>query len=257
MNILPFCKGDTMTCSNTAEGFQKPIAALQQLATVLCLAFLVSGCASLDLFGDSTASVDEIQPSGFLEDYSILRAGGEDEAALIYRNPAADFSRYEAVFIEPVTVWLGDNSALNDVDPIERQKLADEFYAEIVKTLQDDYVITAQPGPGTMRIRVALTDAQASRPVLDVVSTYVPQARLLASVATLGSDTAAFVGQASAEAEVRDAETGVLLIAGVDRRAGTKALGDSSFDAWEDVRRAFRAWTTQFANNLRRQRLAN
>ncbi len=70
----------------------------------------------------------------------------------------------------------------------------------------------------------------------------------------MGSDTAGFVGEASAEGEVRDALTGVLLAAGVDRRAGTKSLEDSSFDSWDDARRAFEAWAKQFSTNLRKRR---
>lgn len=223
---------------------------------MLTLAIIAAGCAAQAPVGDSTIRVDDVRPSGFLSDYSILRPGGDGEAALVYRNPDVDFSRYDAVFIEPVTLWLGNDSSLNDVSASERQKLADEFYAEIVKSLEGDFEITARPGPGTMRIRVALTDAQASSPALDTLSTYVPQARLVQSAIALGTETAGFVGEASAEAEVRDSETGVLLVAGVDRRAGTKALGDTTFDAWSDVRRAFETWSAQFVDNLRRRQRA-
>ncbi len=61
------------------------------------------------------------------------------------------------------------------------------------------------PGPNTIRLRVALTEAVASSPVLDTISTYLPQARLVSSILTLGSDTKAFVGGARAEGEARDA----------------------------------------------------
>lgn len=215
---------------------------------------LLTGCAAYNPFGEETVQVEVVKTSGFLSDYEILRPGQAGEAALVYWNPDVDFSSYEAVLIEPVTIWLADDSPMKDVDPDERRKLANEFHAKIVEALQADYQITAEPGPKTMRIRVALTDAKSSAPVLDTISTYVPQARLLASAITLGSDTAGFVGQASAEAEVRDAETNLLLAAGVDRRAGTKAIGDGTLDAWEDVRRAFEIWTKQFAKNLSAQR---
>jgi len=246
-----------MTFSTSFVGTRALAPKFRGGIAALLVAVFAAGCAAQSPVAEATIRIDEVQPSGFLNDYSILRPGEDGEAALVYRNPDADFSRYNAVFIEPVTLWLGTNSSLNEVDADERQKLADEFYAEIVKALEGDFKITAQPGPGTMRIRVALTDARASSPTLDTLSTYVPQARLLQSAAALGSETAGFVGEASAEAEVRDAETGVLLVAGVDRRAGTKALGDSTFDAWSDVRRAFETWSVQFVNNLRRSQRAS
>ncbi len=135
-----------------------------------------------------------------------------------------------------------------------RQQLANEFHAAIVKELSKDFGVVKELAPETMRVRVALTDAKESNPTLDTISTYIPQARMLQTVATMGSDTAGFVGEASAEGEVRDALTGALLAAGVDRRAGTKSLEDSSFDSWDDARRAFEAWAKQFSTNLRKRR---
>ena len=81
-----------------------------------------------------------------------------------------------------------------------------------------------------------------------------PQARLISTVLTLGSDTKALVGQARAEGEARDALSGVLLAAGIDQRAGTKALGGNTFDSWGDVREAFKSWAVQFRDNLRKRR---
>lgn len=220
----------------------------------LLVVVLLSGCASQSLFGEDTAKVDGVQPSGFLKDYSILREGGDGEAAFVFWNESANFAAYNAVFVDPITIWLGDDSSLNDVDPEQRQRLANEFHAAIIASLENDYVIADSIGPRTMRIRVALTDADSSSPVLDTLSTYIPQARLVQSVVSLGSETAGFVGKASAEAEILDASTGEILAAGLDRRAGTKALGDGTFDQWADVRRAFNAWSQQFASNLATRR---
>ena len=132
--------------------------------------------------------------------------------------------------------------------------MANEFHAALVKELSKSYTAVTAPSPGTMRVRIALTDAQASDPTLDTISTYIPQARLLQSITTMGSDTAGFVGEASAEGEIRDAQSGTLLAAGVDRRAGTKSLGDSTFDSWDDARRAFDAWSKQLTANLQKRR---
>lgn len=225
-----------------------------RISICVFVAALLSGCAGQQLVGDDTVRVDNVESSGFLSDYSILERGDEGQAALVYWNDAVDLSVYDSVLIESVTVWLGNGSPMKEVDPEERQKLANEFHSSIVAALQPAFRITDQPGPRTMRIRVALTDAQESAPVIDTISTYIPQARLVQSVLSLGSDTAGFVGEASAEAEVLDAQSNVLLAAGVDRRAGTKALGGGTFSAWGDVRKAFDAWSGQFVRNLNLRR---
>ena len=215
---------------------------------------ILAGCAGQSPTGESTVRVESVTKSGFLEDYSILRKGGEGEASLVYWSQTANFAAYDKVVIDPVTVWLGPNSSLKNVSPKVRQRLANEFHAAIVKELSKDFGVVKELVPGTMRVRVALTDAKESNPTLDTISTYIPQARMLQTVATMGSDTAGFVGEASAEGEVRDALTGALLAAGVDRRAGTKALGDGTFDSWDDARQAFEAWSKQFSANLRKRR---
>ena len=225
-------------------------------AGAILLALLIgplAACGSQSPTADPTVKVEGAQPSGFLEDYSILKPGGEGEGGLVYWNAEAAFADYDKVVIDPVTVWLAADSRLKEVAPEVRQQLANEFHAALVKELGQDFQIVDALGPGTMRVRIALTDAQASDPTLDTISTYVPQLRLIQSILTLDSDTAGFVGEASAEGEVRDAETGVLLAAGVDRRAGTKALGKDTFDSWGDARRAFDAWAKQFSGNLRKR----
>ncbi len=159
----------------------------------------LAGCAGQSPTGESTVRVESVTKSGFLEDYSILRKGGEGEASLVYWSQTANFAAYDKVVIDPVTVWLGPNSSLKNVSAKVRQRLANEFHAAIVKELSKDFGVVKELAPGTMRVRVALTDAKESNPTLDTISTYIPQARMLQTVATMGSDTAVFVGEASAE----------------------------------------------------------
>lgn len=228
-------------------------------ATLRALVFVLPliGCAGQNPVGAPTTRVEvkaeEVKKSGFLKDYSVLREGGDGEANLVYWNPVADFSGYHSVIIDPVTVWVGSGSNLNKVSPAERQELANAFYSSVVKKLSEDFKIASAPGPGTLHLRVALTDAKASNPVLDTISTYIPQARMLQTLLTLGADTAGFVGEASAEAEVRDSLTGTLLAAGVDRRAGTKSIGSGTISSWGDARKAFEAWAAQFSGNLKKR----
>jgi hypothetical protein len=210
----------------------------------------LAGCET-----EPTATVaDSVRSSGFLSDYSMLRRGKEGQAISVYWNDQADFNSYTKIMIEPVTIWTNPDAELNEVPAEESQELANAFHQVLHDTLSEDFEIVQVPGPNTIRLRVALTEAIASNPVLDTISTYVPQARLVSTVFTLGSDTKAFVGQARAEGEARDAQSGVLLAAGIDERAGTKALGGNTLDSWGDVRKAFEVWAVRFRDNLRERR---
>ena len=80
------------------------------LHVMLILLVGVSGCASTQ----QTRSVDK---SGFLEDYSMLKEGEKDESLLIYKNPQADWKKYQKIILDPVTLWVGKDSQLEDVSP--------------------------------------------------------------------------------------------------------------------------------------------
>ena len=202
----------------------------------------------------TTSFGDSVRSSGFLSDYSMLRRGKEGQAISVFWNDEADFSSYNKILIEPVTIWTNPDARLNEVPADERQELANAFSEVLHETLSKDYEIASVPGPNTIRLRVALTEAVASSPVLDTISTYVPQARAISTILTLGSETKAFVGEARAEGEARDAENGTLLAAGIDQRAGTKKLGDNTLDSWGDVRKIFEAWAVRFRDNLRERK---
>lgn len=184
----------------------------------------------------------EAAPSGFLGDYSMLAPGKEGEAQLVYRNPNVDFSRYRAVMIDAVTLWRGEaDSHLAKLSREDQQMLADRLYRALHTALAKDWTIVEKPGPDVLRVRAALTDAKGSNVPLDVVTTVIPQVRLLATAGGLGADTAATVGKVTAEAEVTDSLTGERLMAGVDERVGTRGL-EGVTDKWSDVQMAFDDW---------------
>jgi Protein of unknown function (DUF3313) len=68
------------------------------------------------VIGGGTKEIRDVQPvAGFLPNASLLQPGGSGQAALVYRNPTADFSRYNKVLLDPVTIWTAPDSQLNNV----------------------------------------------------------------------------------------------------------------------------------------------
>jgi len=207
---------------------------LHFIIALLVFVFL-SGCAQ-------TQQRRSVEGSGFLGDYSMLRKGEKDEALLIYKNPKADWAAYKKMMVEPVTIWLGEGSNLKKVSPENRQRLANELWAKLLEALKPDYEIVHLPGPGVLRIEAAITDAEASMPVLDTVSSIVPQLRLLTGAKGLiVGGKPGFVGEASVEAKITDAQSRELLAAAVDRRAGTKNIKGVT-NSWNDVEQAYQYW---------------
>ena len=189
----------------------------------------------------------EVQTSGFLRDYSILEAGGDDQARLRYVNSSADFSRYQAVLIDSVALWSGPELA--KLKPEEKQALVGHAYEALATALGRSFTVAKAPGAGTLRVRAAITEATSSAVAPDVVATVIPQMRLIGSLVGLSANTAATVGEASGEVEVTDSLTNQVLAAGVDRRIGQRSLR-GVFGRWSDVEEAWDHWAEQLRARL-------
>ena len=214
---------------NRRRGVPKPMVAG---ALVACLALAV-GCAPLR---QRRAAVE---PSGFLGDYSQLQKNDEYPAYLIYINPTANWSKYNAIILDSVSLW-GTTDKLSDED---RQKVTGMMYNALYDALSKNFNIVTATGPNVLRLRGAITEAQGSKVALNVVTSVIPQARLLTTAGGMAADTANVVGEASAEMEAIDSVTLQRLAAAVDRQTGTKALlRGNKFSKWGDVQEACNHW---------------
>jgi hypothetical protein len=100
-------------------------------------------------------------------------------------------------------------------------------------------------GPRHAPIQAAITRADPAYVVLRAVST-IPAPMDALAVASLlknlGTGKPLFVGDASIEVRVSDAQSGDLLGAGADRRVGNKRLDADPFGSWDDVYKALEIW---------------
>ncbi|MFQ5458156.1 MAG: DUF3313 domain-containing protein [Myxococcota bacterium] len=195
----------------------------------------------------STRGLGQAEPTGFLRDYSQLKKGERGEAQLVYINPATDFSQYDSVMIDSVTLWRSGETS--GISPEDQQTLTDYLYAALHKQLSQDYEIVSNPGPGVLRVRAAVTEAKGAKVAANVVTGVVPQLRMATMAAGLATNTAKFVGQASIEGEVTDSVSGERLLAAVDQRAGTKSPG-TMFTKWGDVEKSFDFWAHRLRARL-------
>jgi hypothetical protein len=189
----------------------------------------------------ATTQTRSVEPSGFLKDTSQLKVGDDDEALLVYFNPTADWSRYDKILLEPVTVWRNENFDPDDISKEDLQRLVDALYIAVKDQLAKDYQIVDRSGPGVLRMRVAITEAEDSWVVLDTITNVLPIG-IGINLATKGiTGTSAMVGEAAIEAEILDSLTNERLAALIDKRAGTKSYQDK-FKEWGDVDKAFIFW---------------
>lgn len=205
------------------------------------LAVLALGCAH------RPPAPPAAEMSGFLDDYSLLREGGPDEVRLVHRDPAADWSVYDRVLLEPVTLWRSGRKSLDPVPEEDLLRLVGDFRDAVRRRLGEGFELVDEPGPGVMRIRLGITEAKASDPVLDVLTA--PQGTDRphpAGAGALHPETRRFLDAAVIEGEIRDARTDALLAEGVDWRRPDAP----PFETWADVERALGFWADRVCGRL-------
>jgi hypothetical protein len=225
---------------------------MRRMAAVAIIFMLaVTGCAA-------TQQARFVEKSGFLQEYyplmhegkrSIVGESAEDQALLVFINQKPDWRKYKKIYLDNVTVWVGKDGQLSKVKPADRQRMADVAFAKFHEALAKDYEIVNQHGPDTMWMQFAITEADSSYPVLDTISSLIPQARMASGLKSVATGVSAFTGSASGEFKVTDSESGDLLGAAVDRRGGTKSLMGVT-DSWNDVEEAYRFWAEKVRYRL-------
>ena len=143
------------------------------------------------------------------------------------------------VLIDPVLVYK--DGELNKDERDNYQKLANNAFVYVRQELGKDYRIVYTPGPGTLRIQMAIVDADSSKPVRNTLSTIVPVGIALSIVKYTATGKQAGVGEITVEMKITDASTGELLGAALDRRVGGKELS-KLWSGWHNADDALQYW---------------
>jgi hypothetical protein len=216
------------------------------------LAWTLAGIACAAIVGCSVTQRAKVKEPGnclFLRPVvcAKLQPGGKGRAGMRYVNPDVQWRQYNKMMIMPITFW---GAEVDKMSASVRQALADYFHSTLVTHLREKFEIVDQPGPGAMKLQIAITDAETATPVLRTVSMVVPQARALNTLKYLATGTYGFVGSAQGEAELTDSVTGRVLVAVMDRRVGGGSLETAAQWQWGDAKHAMDSWAEELTNRL-------
>ncbi len=171
--------------------------------------------------------------TGFLSDYSKLEK--ESDSVLRYINNQK-LGTYSAFMVDPVQVQF--YSGAKGKGELTRQEIVDltnYMHAAIVKAIEGaGKKIAYQPGPGTARLRLALTDLEKS----DAIS-MLPQASLMG----------AGIGGAAAEAELIDSVTGEQIAASLQSKKGSQ-IPFSTLGDWTAAKQVMDNWAESIGKRL-------
>jgi hypothetical protein len=214
------------------------------MLSVLVMIAMVAGCGVTQ--SAKRSALEDRPPSGFLSDYSQMQPG-EDEL-LTYVEATASWREYSKVLIEPVTFLAAD---ISKVSPEDQRALADYATVALREHFGKQFVLVEHPAAGTIRVRAALTDAEAATPLLRSISMApVPQLRLVHTLWYLATNSYAFVGAVQWEVDVTDSWTGRRLAASLDRRIGGGSILNIGVWRWGDAEHVIDRWAETMTQRL-------
>ena len=197
---------------------------LALLSLILC-GLLLGGCK-----GGKTAH------SGFLGDYSGLRASSEYKGALEYKHPNLTLKDYDKFMIDPVLVHFAPNAKGTAIDPAKVKKLTDYAGEQLREALSKRYQVVSTDGPGVLRLRVALTDIRKTTPAMNIL----PPTKL----------SGVGLGGASMEAEAIDSQSLERVLAAVDSRMGNRLPIGPGLDPLGHAKQVIRMWAKRFVKRV-------
>lgn len=208
---------------------------------VMFVAMLVFAMASTVSFAK-----EEIKYSGFLKDYSKLKEGPKDGLDRVHIKPGVDFKKYDKVMMDHVVFYFKDDAENKEIDPEELKELADAFHNSIIESLKEAYPMVSEPGPGVLRVRVAITELEPVKRGINTITTIIPIGLIASAIKKGVTGSAAFAGKAVMEVELLDSQTNEQLAIGVDSRGGKKLKIHKGFTKWGLVKDIFNAWAERF-----------
>lgn len=161
-------------------------------------------CIALALFAG--AAFAETPRSGFLDDYPAMTADAQRPGAEIFVAPESSLKGYSRVAIDPVLVWYAADSAYKGVEPNELAAVTNSMRELLIENLEPRYAVVREAGPGTLQVRLAITNVVAEKKKRKLMS-YTPVGFAVTTaknMATAGPNIN--LGSATVEAELLDAE---------------------------------------------------
>ena len=190
-------------------------------------------------------------PFDFAPVIDQARAAGEP--LLVWGDSNKTLRAYDKIMLDPVCMYAtATNSHLARVSEADRQILVNYFDAALRRDIAPDFTLVDKPGPGVLRMRVAITEARGAHVLLDTFSTVYPIGLAVSAARALATGVHSAVGTVGIEGEVLDAQTGQRLFAAVDARVGRKFTGKfDKFKKWRTAMDAFDYWADRLHGWLR------
>jgi len=197
--------------------------------------------------GTLWAAEKEMPRSGFLQDYSKLASDDPMKVVdWVYINEDTDWKSYNKMMLDDVVFFISDDADYKGFEAQEMADLGEAFQQAFIMNLVGAVEFTDKPGPGVMRIRLAVVNLKPSNSLTGTVTTVVPVGLALSIVKKAVTGSHIGMGSAAVEAELLDSQSGEVLAAMIDDKMGQKYKIVKSASKWGHVIDIFNTWAQTF-----------
>jgi hypothetical protein len=179
------------------------------VATLCPLALGVAGCSS-------------VQPTAYsgLASSSYLHHDQTDKAGRVpySYSTQTNWHKYTKIIVDPVEIYQGNDNQFGDMSAADRTTLANYAGDTFAEKLRARFELAKQPEPNTLRVKLTLTGATTTTPVLGPFSRFDIAGGIYNVVQTTRGREGAFTGSVMYAVEIYDASTKQLLNAYVTKQ---------------------------------------
>lgn len=163
----------------------------------------------------SLAGCAGVQPVPYagVESSSYLKPNLQDNSGRVPYNYSTqvDWRRYRRVMIDPVVVYRGADNQFGDMKEGDRVALASYMQNKFAEKLQSRFELARDNGPETLRLKLTLTGADTTTPVLGTLSRFDIAGGIYNGVQTVRGREGTFTGFVLYSVEIYDAQSNRLL----------------------------------------------
>lgn len=177
------------------------------LAAVLCVPLVACG------------SPEPVAYSGIESSSQLVPNRQDDPGRMPYRYATpVDWRAYKSLIMDPVTIYRGPDNQFGDMSDADKATLASYMSSQFTEKLRHRFVITTGPVPDTLRLKLTLTGAATSTPVLSTLSRFDIAGGLYNGVQSVRGGEGMMTGSVIYAVEIHDASTGRLLSAFISKQ---------------------------------------
>lgn len=210
---------------------------------------MAASTAALSAAGTAVAQTQDHAPVSMQSADKMVQDKSGDEA-WTYVNPAAKFTKYRTVIVDPTTVYSGPDAQFEGIDQADRVKFADIMTQELRKEISKSFPAPAKAAPNTLRVRVSLLGAQKTKGGIATATRATPIGLGLSAAKSVLGKQGTFTGSVLYGIEAFDGVSGELLLAAVRRRTPDPLDIPATLSTSDTVRSVARDFATSARRRL-------